>query len=459
MRLARVASTLYGTVLAGGLYFGVAGLAPVVAWRAAVFVAGLLALVALERAGRATLLGRAALIVVVVAADTSGLARVLFLLVPFAVYLTRGRRAGHLAAAGCGVALVGWWTVADPGWPSDREALGDLVMFTVGLVLAVAMAAATVAADADRARAERLVDELAASQQRVAALAAADERNRVARDLHDSLGHHLTAVTIQLEKATAYRARDPDVADQAVVDARASAREALADVRRSVSALRAPPPGPVRTERQGLEPLIDPVGAGAAGSLVLRLDELVARLGSTGVAVTCGVVGDERCSAPVEDVLFRVAQEGLTNALRHSGAGSVSVAVHFAADATTLTVRDDGSGLRSPIPAAVAHSSGADRTAVGADRAAVGADRAVGDADRAVGGAEASLSTRFTRPGAEASAAAASGSGHGSGFGLVGLRERVSAVGGVLELVGEPGAGTTLVARIPAQTALRAEPG
>src|SRR5205814_655022 len=86
--------------------------------------------------------------------------------------------------------------------------------------------------EASRARAEAYAGQ-------VAELAAITERNRLARDIHDSLGHHLTAIAIQLEKATAFRQRDPTASEQALVDARRSTQYALEDVRQSVGQIRA----------------------------------------------------------------------------------------------------------------------------------------------------------------------------------------------------------------------------
>ena len=69
-------------------------------------------------------------------------------------------------------------------------------------------------------------------------MAAAEERNRVARDIHDSVGHSLAVVNVQLEKALVFHQREPDVAEQAIKDARRAAKEALGDVRASVRTLR-----------------------------------------------------------------------------------------------------------------------------------------------------------------------------------------------------------------------------
>ncbi len=80
--------------------------------------------------------------------------------------------------------------------------------------------------------------QLVESQGRVAELATIEERNRLARDIHDSLGHHLTVVSVQLEKAQLLVAEDPVAASAAVANAKRLADQALSDVRESVGALR-----------------------------------------------------------------------------------------------------------------------------------------------------------------------------------------------------------------------------
>ncbi|MCE6999229.1 sensor histidine kinase [Saccharothrix sp. S26] len=147
-------------------------------------------------------------------------------------------------------------------------------------------------------------------------MSAAAERNRVARDVHDGLGHHLTAVSVLLEKASAFREIDPEVADRAVADAREAARRALEDVRTSVRALREP----------------------------FRLGESLGRLvHGLGVSVTC--TGDESRYAPaVLSALYRAGQEGITNAMRHGGS-DVTVTVHCGRREARLVVEDDGPGF------------------------------------------------------------------------------------------------------------------
>ncbi len=215
MRLFRVSVLVYAVVLLAGLYYAVAGLSPDAdPLRLAGFVAGIGVLVAVESLGGrhvvALLALRLALYVAVAALDESGLSRVLFVLVPFTAYLQLGRRVG-LALGGVSlVLLLGGYLLWMPGWYTDATSVSDVLMFCVGLVLALSMAAIATREREARARATEL--------------SAAVERTRLARDIHDGLGHHLTAIAVQLEKAEAFRDLDPAAADRAVVYKRQSWR-------------------------------------------------------------------------------------------------------------------------------------------------------------------------------------------------------------------------------------------
>jgi signal transduction histidine kinase len=199
-----VASIIYVAVLVAGGYFHLAGLVPATPARTAGFFALMLTLLGLEtaewlryrggtpRTVAVTLLAARSLLYVAVSTlDLSGFSRALFLLIPFGAYFTLGRRVSTAVAA----ALLGVLLLRLPGdWYRDEEALSDLLMFVIGLVFAVSMAAVAAQAQAYAARTR----EYAAEVERLATVA---ERNRLARDLHDSLGHHLTAASVQLEKA------------------------------------------------------------------------------------------------------------------------------------------------------------------------------------------------------------------------------------------------------------------
>ena len=114
-------------------------------------------------------------------------------------------------------------------------------MFALGLVLAISMAAVA-GANAGPGPSSRSTNELLRqSADRVAELSAAAERNRLARDIHDSLGHHLTAIARPAGEGEAFRDRDAGAADSARGRRPRSARQALDDVRHSVRALRDEP--------------------------------------------------------------------------------------------------------------------------------------------------------------------------------------------------------------------------
>ncbi len=205
--------------------------------------------------------------------------------------------------------------------------------------LGVALAVAFVALFANvsrmevlaRNRSDALREELEAAHQRLAAysvqaaeLAASRERNRMAREIHDSVGHHLTVVSVQLEAAELVLGRDPEDARRRIVRAKELTREGLAEVRRSVGSLRASP-----LDGRSLPE--------AVGELVAGAEEPVAEL---------RVAGEPReLSDAAALTLYRAAQEGLTNARRHARARRIEVDLDYRDGARVrLSVRDDGDG-------------------------------------------------------------------------------------------------------------------
>lgn len=157
-------------------------------------------------------------------------------------------------------------------------------------------------------------------------LAATQERNRLAREIHDDLGHYLTIVNVQIEAARLTLDSDPARAMDALTKAQELAKRGLASVRESVSALRVSP-----VENRPLEDAIA---------------ELVNETEMDGLTSVFQLVGDAR---PVEPktalVLYRAAQEGLTNVRKHAKASCVDVTLDFSRPGyIRLTVQDDGSG-------------------------------------------------------------------------------------------------------------------
>ncbi|MDD7964086.1 sensor histidine kinase [Actinomycetospora lemnae] len=186
-------------------------------------------------------------------------------------------------------------------------------------------------------REQRTRRELATAHARLGAyaaqaerLAAEQERNRVARDIHDGLGHALTVVQMQVKAARAVLAADAARADDVLAKAQDQAEAALAEVRRSVRALR---------------------DADARRPLAEALQELADLSCEAGVATRLVVAGDPRPLAePTRDALYRVGQEGLTNVRRHARATTAELRLEYGPDAVRLDVRDDGTGAAPGDP-------------------------------------------------------------------------------------------------------------
>src|SRR6266700_6325748 len=184
------------------------------------------------------LIARIVLIEVVAQIDYFHLSPFLYLIPPFLASLYFGNRVGNwLAGLGWIAYIVQHILHAGFSFITKSSEIRYLSVFTIGLIFIMTMARMVVTEKAIRARAEQLLAELEASHQQlrvyseqVADLAATRERNRLARDIHDTLGHYLTVINVQLEKALAFRARKPAEADQAVGDAKRLANEALQDV-------------------------------------------------------------------------------------------------------------------------------------------------------------------------------------------------------------------------------------
>jgi two-component system NarL family sensor kinase len=183
---------------------------------------------------------------------------------------------------------------------------------------------------------------ISAEHTRAAArLATIEERNRLAREIHDTLAQGLTAITLQLETADALAQTRPDRAQEAIRRALALARSNLEETRRSMIDLRA-------------APLQD-------RSLPEALEALTRLTAQDGIEVEC------HCSLPhdypilpqrVETALYRIAQEALSNAYRHAQARHISLRLEIVDDELCLTVQDDGRGFSPEEVIAAGQESG-----------------------------------------------------------------------------------------------------
>jgi signal transduction histidine kinase len=171
---------------------------------------------------------------------------------------------------------------------------------------------------------------LEAARQKETDLAVAEERVRLARDIHDGLGHHLTVLAIQLQAAEKLVTRSPQAAAEAIQVSRAEAQAALEEVRHSVAVMRQSP-----AERQPLQE--------ALASLAQSFDR------HTGIRTRFTCSGDPReISEFARETLYRAVQEGLTNAQKHAqGVQQVAVHLVYVPGALRLSIQDDGQG---PIP-------------------------------------------------------------------------------------------------------------
>ncbi len=178
-----------------------------------------------------------------------------------------------------------------------------------------------------RDRARRLERE----HDQTSALAAAVERARIAREMHDSVAHHLTVIVALSDGALAAVNRAPAQACDAIRGVSSTAREALAETRRLL--------GILRTEGGGLE-LRQPLPG------LSDLDGLFTRVRAAGLPVRYERSGPPGDTPPgVQLVIFRLVQEALTNTMKHAGPGaSAAVRLRLEPDEVRVEVTDDGVG-------------------------------------------------------------------------------------------------------------------
>jgi signal transduction histidine kinase len=202
-----------------------------------------------------------------------------------------------------------------PDWPAWFRNIASATAAVVFVVVYVGVAA--------REREARMrVEKLSAE---VAQLAAANERNRLAREIHDTLGHYLTVIHVQLEAARAVMAAEPERGMLAINRAQTLAKDGLAAVRQSVKALR---------EDSRVEGIAE------------QLASLVEAVRDESFSATFNTTGSARpVTAAVALALHRTALEALTNVRKHAAATLVEIVLAFRPDGRVhLRVHDNGRG-------------------------------------------------------------------------------------------------------------------
>jgi signal transduction histidine kinase len=214
------------------------------------------------------------------------------------------------------------------------EALSFILLYTAALVFVAFFVSMVQEASQARQRSERLLEELQSAHEQLQRyanqaeeLAIANERTRLARDLHDSVAQTLYGLTLQAEAASRkLDAGRPDAAQTHLRGIREDAQQTLQETRLLIFELR--------------PPLLE--SSGLAAALQARLDAVEARGGVT-VHSELGEV--EGVPAEVEIGLYRIAQEALNNAARHAGASEIGVRLAQNRDGITLRIADNGVGF------------------------------------------------------------------------------------------------------------------
>jgi len=164
--------------------------------------------------------------------------------------------------------------------------------------------------------------------------AAAEERARIAREMHDIVAHAMSVIVLQARGARRSLSRDPGAAGAALDAIEATSTDALAEMRGLLGAL-------TDDDRAPLAPQ----------PTLAALDGLVDQLREAGLGIEVDIVGLPRPLPPgLDRAAFRIVQESLTNVLRHGGQAGASVSIAYLTDALELTVRDAGTAVEGDVP-------------------------------------------------------------------------------------------------------------
>ena len=244
-------------------------------------------------------------------------------LVPLLVYVivvyslvTYAPRERALTGAVIGLAAVAAQTA------SQHKGLGNFAF------AAVFLCAAWVVGQTIRKRTAH-AERLERDQEQLVAAAAEDERRRIARELHDVISHGLGVVVLQAGAAEQMLERDPARARQALQAIRATGNEAIAELGTLLAVVR----GEVESSREPQPALAD-------------LERLLAASRDAGLPVELEIRGEPRdLPVPIELSVYRIVQEGLTNARKHAGPARARVVMDYRAESVEIAIEDDGNGV------------------------------------------------------------------------------------------------------------------
>jgi signal transduction histidine kinase len=213
---------------------------------------------------------------------------------------------------------------------NDPEAAGGDYVFIPLLFTAVWLCALGFGRKLEQAReAEERAARLEREREEQARAAVADERGRIARELHDVVGHAVSVMTVQASAVRRLLRPDQEREREALLIVEQSGREALAEMRRLVGVLRRPEEAPALAPQPSLQ----------------HLDRLIEQAREAGLPVQLRIEGEAaELPAGIDLTAYRLVQEGLTNAMKHARATQAEVVVRYGDGAVELLVSDDGRG-------------------------------------------------------------------------------------------------------------------
>jgi signal transduction histidine kinase len=277
-------------------------------------------------------------------------------------------------------------------------------------------------------------------QDEAASKAVTEERLRIARELHDVVAHSMSVIAVQAGYGQYVIDTQPAGARDALGAIQATSREALDEMRRMLGALRQADQQDVAAqtangaqtgtpgrragdgEVDGGTPLVPAPG-------LSDLDRLLSRTASAGVLVDVTRGGQPRdLPASIDLSAYRIVQEALTNVVKHARTSSCRVLIGYGRDELILEVTDNGAGLAELATAGISHH----RTGI----------------TGLPGGGGTALDVK-PAPGWSAADGIGGVALGGSGHGIIGMRERVTLLGGEFSAGPRPGYGFQVIARIP----------
>jgi signal transduction histidine kinase len=262
-----------------------------------------------------------------------------FALAVYAVVATSARRAA-LAAVGAAVAAIEAGALLAAGGADGTVVLSAPTLAAVGWLAAENVRSR-------RAYVQGAVDRAAEREREQARRASAEERVRIARELHDVVAHTMSIIAVRSGVARAVLDVRPDEARQALGIIEGTSRQALQEMRLLVGVLRDADAGDLAADR------------GPAPGLA-SLPGLVTHIGEAGVPVDVRVEGEPRPLSPgVELSAYRIVQEALTNVVRHAAPATAELTLSYRPAEVVIEVTDNGrTPLRAPSPARAGEGAG-----------------------------------------------------------------------------------------------------